>query len=105
MANLQHRAKGVVDICKELAAPVGGSSVSGVNGNSLSERHRCGRKVECNPQNSRKRCLGIGMDCSVLVFYHCDLDPTNILVVLANVPVGITDWDRGLGLSSEFLVE
>ncbi|KFH46574.1 hypothetical protein ACRE_026670 [Hapsidospora chrysogenum ATCC 11550] len=30
--------------------------------------------------HERKSCLQLGMDCSKLVFYHCDLGPTNALV-------------------------
>ncbi|KAH6881131.1 hypothetical protein B0T10DRAFT_141129 [Thelonectria olida] len=66
----QHYAERIVDICTELAVPAdGSSSISGVDGDALSERYLCGRKVDCSPQNLRKTCLLLGMDCSTLVFY------------------------------------
>ncbi|CAG8423436.1 unnamed protein product [Penicillium salamii] len=33
------------------------------------------------------------MDVSTLVFYHCDLGPTNILVDVATGSLGIIDWE------------
>ncbi|KAF9768340.1 hypothetical protein IL306_014374 [Fusarium sp. DS 682] len=89
----QHYAERIVDICRELAVPSDGSNISGVDGGALSERYLCGRKVDCSPQNLRKTCLGLGMDCSTLVFYHCDLGPSNILVDPANGSIGIIDWE------------
>ncbi|KAH7302883.1 kinase-like domain-containing protein [Stachybotrys elegans] len=88
-----HYAERVVDICKELAVPADRSSISGVDGNTLSERYLCGRKVDCSPHNLRKACQELTMDCSALVFYHCDLGPSNILVDPANGSIGIIDWE------------
>ena len=89
----QHYAGKVVDICRELAVPSDGSSVSGVDGNTLPERYLRGKNADCSPQNLRKTCLRLGMDCSTLVFYHCDLAPSNILVDPANESIGIIDWE------------
>ncbi len=33
------------------------------------------------------------MDCSTLVFYHCDLGPSNIMVDLQTDNIGIIDWE------------
>jgi hypothetical protein len=33
------------------------------------------------------------MDCSSLVFYHCDLGPSNVLIDMANDSIGIIDWE------------
>uniref|UniRef100_A0A1Y1MTU9 Aminoglycoside phosphotransferase domain-containing protein n=1 Tax=Photinus pyralis TaxID=7054 RepID=A0A1Y1MTU9_PHOPY len=89
----EHYAERIVDICQELAVPSEKSSISGVDGNALSERYLCGRKVDCSPQNLRKSSLELGMDCSSLVFYHCDLGPSNVLIDLANDSIGIIDWE------------
>lgn len=89
----QHYAERIVNICTELAVPAERSSISGVDGNTLSEQYLCGRKVDCSSQNLRKSCLELGMDCSPLVFYHYDLGPSNILVDLANDSIGIIDWE------------
>jgi serine/threonine protein kinase len=35
----------------------------------------------------------MGMDTSCLVFYHCDLGPTNILVDPDSGGIGIIDWE------------
>ncbi|KAF5021480.1 hypothetical protein F66182_6480 [Fusarium sp. NRRL 66182] len=96
----QYYAERIVDICKELAVPADGSNISGVDGGALPERYLCGRKVDCSPQNLRKTCLGLGMDCSNLVFYHCDLGPSNVLVDPANGSIGIIDWETA-GLEKE----
>lgn len=99
----QHYAERIVDICRELAVPADGCSISGVDGDALSERYLCGRKVDCSPHNLRKTCLGLGMDCSTLMFYHCDLGPSNILVDPANGSVGIIDWETAGFVPTEWI--
>lgn len=89
----QELAERLADICRELAVPADRNSICGVDGNALSERYLCGRVVDCSPLNLRKSCLELGMDCSTLVFYHCDLGPSNILVDKANGSIGIIDWE------------
>lgn len=56
------------------------------------------RVVDCNPLNLRRSCLHWGMDCSTLVFYHCDLGPSNILVDKANGSIGDHVLGKRLGL-------
>lgn len=89
----QHCADRIVDICNELAVPADRSSICGVDGDSLSERYLCGRNLDCSPQILRKTYLGLGMDCSALVFYHCDLGLSNILVDPVNGIIAIIDWE------------
>lgn len=89
----QHYAERVASVCQELAVPAEKSCICGVDGNTLSERYLCGQKVDCSPLNLQKNALELGMDCSSLVFYHCDLGPSNILVDLSNSSVGIIDWE------------
>ncbi|KAB8275888.1 hypothetical protein BDV30DRAFT_53736 [Aspergillus minisclerotigenes] len=35
----------------------------------------------------------MSVDVSTFVFYHCDLDPTNILVHTSTGSLGIIDWE------------
>lgn len=35
----------------------------------------------------------MSIDVSTLVFYHCDLGPTNLLVDLSTSSLGIIDWE------------
>lgn len=83
----------IVSVCAELAVPAPGISISGVDDRFLSERYLCGRELDCSPTNLRKSCLELGMDCSTLVFYHCDLGPSNIMVDLQTDNIGIIDWE------------
>jgi serine/threonine protein kinase len=89
----QHFVERIVDICAEMTAFSDSSHVAGVDGSTLPERYLCGREVDCSPQNLRRNCEELGMDCSKVVFYHCDLSPTNILVDPVTGFVGIIDWE------------
>jgi predicted unusual protein kinase regulating ubiquinone biosynthesis (AarF/ABC1/UbiB family) len=47
-----------------------------------------------DPEILKEKCIGIDMDVSSLVFYHCDLGPGNILVEPdINRGIGIIDWE------------
>jgi hypothetical protein len=83
----------VVDVCKELAVWQA-DYIGGVDGRHLSERYltRFGQPEDCSPQNLLRNCESLGMDCSTLVLYHCDLGPGNI-IILADGSVGIIDWE------------
>lgn len=35
----------------------------------------------------------LGMECSPLVFYHCDLGPGNIIIDPEDDSIGIIDWE------------
>jgi hypothetical protein len=88
----QYYVCGVVNICKELAVWQA-DRISGVDGHHLSETYltRFGQPEDYSPQNLLANCKALGMDCSVLVFYHCDLGPGNIIV--NNGSIGIIDWE------------
>ncbi|KAI2733763.1 hypothetical protein CBS147332_778 [Penicillium roqueforti] len=45
------------------------------------------------PLRLLKNCTEMSMDVSRLVFYHCDLGPTNILVDISTGSLGIIDWE------------
>lgn len=91
----QRIAERVSEICGELAVPPESDSITGVDGNSLPELYLSGPGPgkDCSPQNLRKSCLELGMDCSKLVFYHCDLGPTNVLVDRVSGSDGVIDWE------------
>jgi hypothetical protein len=82
----------VVNICKELATWQA-DRISGVDGCHLSETYltRFRQPEDYSPQNLLTNCKALGMDCSILVFYHCDLGPGNIIV--NNGSIGIIDWE------------
>ncbi|OAR02686.1 hypothetical protein LLEC1_00700 [Akanthomyces lecanii] len=92
-AQRQRLVKRIVGICAELAVPAPQSNISGVDGCWVPERYLCGRDMDCSPKNLKKSCSELGMDCSTLVFYHCDLGPSNILVDLENYSIGVIDWE------------
>ncbi|TAQ90813.1 hypothetical protein B7494_g884 [Chlorociboria aeruginascens] len=80
----------VTNICKELAVWQA-DEISGVDGQYLSDRFltRLGWPKDCDPQNLINNCKDLGMDCSILMFYHCNLGPENIIVN----PAGIGNID------------
>ncbi|KAI1836311.1 hypothetical protein DTO006G1_2520 [Penicillium roqueforti] len=45
------------------------------------------------PLQLLKNCTEMSMDVSRLVFYHCDLGPTNILVDISTGSLDIIDWE------------
>lgn len=92
----------VVRICKELAATFDnseGSCIAGIDGGHLPEYFlgkRSGKDWDFAPGLLLQYCLDMKMDCSALVFYHCDLSPGNVMVHMkeAGEPaVGIIDWE------------
>jgi hypothetical protein len=46
-----------------------------------------------SPKQLLENCAEMFMDVSTLVFYHCDLGPTNILVDVGTGSLGIIDWE------------
>jgi hypothetical protein len=58
-------------------------------------------KLSCGAFRDRYVCLG--MDCSTLVFYHCDLNPRNIIWDAAAKSVGIIDWEAAGFVSKEWI--
>lgn len=85
-------AKRMVEVCRELISAASGTAISGVDGGVLSERY-LGVDKDCSPKTLRDSCLQIGMDCSKLVFYHCDMGATNVLFDPVDHSVGVIDWE------------
>lgn len=86
----------IADICSCLAS-WRGDIISGVDGRQLSERYLAKFNSKTadalSPQQLMNNCTEISMDISTLVFYHCDLGPTNILVDVSTGSLGIIDWE------------
>ncbi|KAI3113246.1 hypothetical protein CBS147330_9868 [Penicillium roqueforti] len=86
----------VADVCNRLAAWKG-DTISGVDGHQLLERYLLkGNSKMADalaPQQLLKNCTEMSMDVSTLVFYHCDLGPTNLLVDFSTGSLGIIDWE------------
>ncbi|KAK3614204.1 hypothetical protein LTR22_027867 [Elasticomyces elasticus] len=82
----------IVEICQELAS-WRGDEIAGVDGGQICDRYLCNDDDEPNFSHEclLKSCQGLGMDCSTLVFFHCDLGPSNILY--ANGGVSVIDWE------------
>ncbi|CRL27480.1 Protein kinase-like domain [Penicillium camemberti] len=86
----------VADVCNDLAVWKG-DTISGVDGHQLLERYlvRGNNKMAdaLSPSQLLKNCTEMSMDVSTLVFYHCDLGPTNLLVDASTGSLGIIDWE------------
>ncbi|CAG8907990.1 unnamed protein product [Penicillium egyptiacum] len=86
----------VADVCNRLAA-WRGDLISGVDRHQLLERYSLkGNSKMADvlaPQQLLKNCTEICMDVSTVVFYHCDLGPTNLLVDVSTGSLGIIDWE------------
>jgi hypothetical protein len=102
----QRVAERLSEICGELTVPFGSDSITGVDGNVLSELYLSGPGPEkdCSPQSLRKSCFKLGMDCSKLVFYHCDPGPTNVLVDRASGSIGVVDWETAGFVPREWIM-
>ncbi|KAJ0419550.1 kinase-like domain-containing protein [Aspergillus carlsbadensis] len=86
----------VADVCNHLAE-WSGDSISGVDGRQLLERYLIkgnGKAADAlSPQQLLENCTEMSMDVSTLVFCHCDLGPTNLLVDTETLSLGIIDWE------------
>lgn len=84
----------IANICMSLTTWTG-KSISGVDGNQLTEQYLIKPRAEMDfdPSHLLKSCDEMGMDCSSFVFYHCDLGPGNILFDTTNCSIGIIDWE------------
>lgn len=89
----QQYAEKIGDICVEMAKYTRNGMMSGVDGNVLPELYLCKKGSDCSPQNLQETCDDLKMDCSTLVFYHCDLGPTNVLVDVDTDRIGVIDWE------------
>lgn len=92
-ATRQHCIERIANICAEMALPSSRSTLTGVDGNFLPEFYLCGRDLDCSPDVLKRSSEILGMDCTKLVFYHCDLGPTNVLYDAENDKFGIIDWE------------
>ncbi|KAK4220620.1 kinase-like domain-containing protein [Podospora fimiseda] len=88
----QYYVHRVADLCAKMAEWKG-EAICGVDGGQLTELYLSkGKGVD--PEILKENCVGMGMDVSCLVFYHCDLGPGNILVEPDNNRgIGIIDWE------------
>ena len=84
----------VTELCSHLAKNTG-QHISGINGNHLPEFYLLKDDTECDftPSTLESNSREIGMNCSTLCFYHCDLGPGNILVDLGTGEIAIIDWE------------
>ncbi|KAH6624409.1 hypothetical protein B0J18DRAFT_428158 [Chaetomium sp. MPI-SDFR-AT-0129] len=86
----------VADVCDCLATWKG-DIIGGVDGHQLLERYLVKGNSKTadalSPQQLLKNCTEMAMDVSTLVFYHCDLGPTNLLVDVSTGSLGIIDWE------------
>lgn len=92
----QYYVAKVADVCNSLAKWKG-DMISGVDGHQLLERYLVKGNSKMadalSPQQLLKNCTEMSMDISTLVFYHCDLGPTNLLVNALTGSLGIIDWE------------
>ncbi|KAI8951065.1 hypothetical protein F4801DRAFT_546263 [Xylaria longipes] len=76
---------------------LGGEIIGGVDGKQLTDQYllKSSAGVDFNPGHLLKNCKEMGMNCSSLVLYHCDLGPGNILLDEGDGSIGIIDWEKG----------
>lgn len=84
----------VTDLCTCLAQ-VHGPQISGIDGNHLTEWFLLKDDGTANfaPSILMENSKELGMDCSTLCLYHCDLTPGNIIANLEAETFGIIDWE------------
>jgi len=84
----------VTELCSNLAKNTG-KHISGINGGHLPEFYllKDDTETDFTPSNLEASSRDIGMDCSTLRFYHCDLGPGNVLVDLSTEKIGVIDWE------------
>lgn len=97
----------VADICTQMATwtspTVIPPTVSGVDGNNLADLYLAFKDNNLQPEKLQKNLLEMGVDCSKLVFYHCDMGPGNILVDLENRTIAIIDWESAGWVPKEWI--
>lgn len=89
----------VADACKEMAAWRQNTLICGLDGKQLSENGFDTQADDDDPNFSpeflHERCAELGMTCSSpFVFYHCDLNPGNIIWNGVGGRLGVIDWER-----------
>lgn len=90
----QYYVDRIAEICSQLTIWQG-RSIAGVDGNELPDQYLKSKAESCDPQLLLRNCQKLQMDCSTLVFYHCDLGPGNIIIESTEPTrsVGIIDWE------------
>lgn len=83
-------AEQVVQACEDLAAWQM-TQICGVDGKDLDEPRLIGDSD--SPEALIRMCQEYGMECSTFVFYHCDLNPGNVLWNSSTKTIGIIDWE------------
>lgn len=94
----------IANICKTLSTWKG-EAISGVDGNQLTDQYllKPRAEIDFDPGHLLKSCGEMGMDCSSLVFYHCDLGPGNILFDRTDGSIGIIDWETAGYILKEWI--
>jgi serine/threonine protein kinase len=84
----------VTELCLNLARTTG-QKMSGIDGGHLPEFYLLndGKDTNFSPSKLEENSREIGMDCSTLCFYHCDLGPGNVLVDLNTKEISVIDWE------------
>jgi hypothetical protein len=94
----------IAGICKELAAWTG-NGIHGVDRQNLSDLYVTPLHgvEDMSPQNLLSNCAHLKMDCSLFVFYHCDLGPGNIIVDPGQRSLGVVGWEMAGFLPREWI--
>lgn len=94
----QGLADRVANICETLFQWKG-DCIAGVDGGLMKDYYLHGKDDTvktagaCSPGRLLDNCKAVGMDCTELGFYHCDLGPGNILFDVETNSIGIIDWE------------
>ena len=106
--NKEYYVRRVAEICVQMAQWEGGSTISGVDGRNLSDQYLADKMGivetdDLSPLKLLENCKVFGLECSQLVFYHCDLGPGNIIVDLEKKTIGIIDWETAGWVPKEWV--
>ena len=82
----------VTEVCSQLAKNTG-KRICGIDGGHLQEFFLLKGGYDFSPSMLESNSRDIGMDCTRLCLYHCDLTPGNVLVDLTTGTVGLIDWE------------
>jgi thiamine kinase-like enzyme len=84
----------IAGIWKELSAWTG-NGIHDVDGRNLSDLYLTPLHgvEDMSPRNLLGNCANLRMDCSLFVFYHCDLGPGNIIVNPGRRSLAVVDWE------------
>jgi len=81
-----------------------GDCIAGVDGGQLWDYGMNKLGVEVfDHEHFRRNCEELGMDCSNLCFYHCDLGAVNIIIDPVTGSLGIIDWETAGYVPKEYI--